>query len=1010
MTQRWIKNRTQGLSGRLFVLLAALLIALPAAAAIIGSEQDAGTKSGSRLRNNDRILIWPKAITSENGPRDPSPTNFSAQCVSLYNRSGVQYFVPWRTDSEWQAFLAARANGTLNTPTGTVDAGKCCAQQVVDVCGVSIPAADGVPPEKDTNLGQRPLSARSTPADPKDLLNYGAALDVKSMKSSFILNDNTINYEVTYMCDPDGTWTKTKEIGSCLPIDGACNAAYTTTPLTSMPPEAQWPNVLCGPGSILHDPSGTGAGPFVTGTGPWDWQCDGTPGRAPALCHADYNGCNTSIIPQKGFRKLPDDHASLCLSGNTTINLAPLVGNGPWDWQCQKDDNGFVSTCHANFDPSLDGVCNPAETGKSQSVIPLLKTGLCLGTDGITPSDAMADATCNNIRCTWTCAGSNGGKNTLCRAYRQQTPGQCGPLASSTPITKPADGDPGLCTQGTPTTVSGTPNGSTWNWGCTGSPNPNITQCSAPNSNAAINGQCGSAYGQLFTSDTPPDLSGTQYCAAGTAMPVVKTDLGNGAQTWTWYCQGINGGNDSGQCFSQYYPGYNGAACGSANHGTFATQPPAGALCGTGNTASGMTTTSNPDGWSWFCDDTKYPGAPVACSARNTVQPIPGQCGSANGGVFGDYAAPPNAAQLCNNGGTPISFVWPADGNNVATVTWGCAGQNGGADTSATACSGTFVPALDGQCGIATTWTPNNISIIQNAPAYQLCQPTGKSLPSNYAAHYDSDTPANSTISWTCSRASPTGKDAQCAAKYVPTPLNGQCGTIPSDQIASRPSDSILCLVGTSYDWSAPAPGSGPGTVKWKCTGLYGGQPATCQQVGVEVVDPKGQCGKANGAYVPDKPNYNLCAVGGGNASTVTGDGPWQWTCGTAHVQCEAYPCTVCAGNVDNAFTNVLVGNETTKTIGTCTMAGQPVWSANAQLQLSNDVPVVLSWVDGFNGAVVQNYTPSAAPKQYCAPCYMRPSNLINGDTGAMVRKVSGTCAPEITETKSIMPGIGLTP
>lgn len=1005
------RSRMNGLSA--FALLALLLISTPLTAAIIGSEQDAGTRQGSRLRNDDRILIWPNGILSENGPKDPSQANFATQCVSLYNRSRIDYFVPWKTDSEWQAFLAARTSGRLNTANGTVDAGRCCAKQVVDICGVSIPATPGLPPEQDTNLGQRSVAARYTPANPDDLEHYGAVLDVKSMQSSVILNNNLINYEVTYMCGQDGSWTKTREIGSCVPIDGACNAQYTSTPRSSMPAASQWATQLCGPGSILHDASGTGAGPFVTGTGPWDWQCDGTPGRAPAACRADYDGCNHTIIPARGFRQLPTDISTLCLSGNTTINVAPLVGNGPWDWQCQKTDNGHISSCHANYDPSSDGTCNPAITGTPQTVVPLVKTGLCIGSDGMTPVDATADAVCNATRCLWTCAGTNGGNDRICRANRQQAPGQCGPLAGTTPITRPADGDAGLCTQGTPTAVSGTLTGPTWNWGCIGSPNPVVQSCSAPNNNAAQNGVCGSATGGLYTALTPPTLTGPQLCAIGTPTPYAYIDLGGGAQRWTWSCDGINGGSNSGVCFLSYYPGYVGSGCGAAHNGVFASAPSGGALCPTGNVAGPVIATTNPDGWSWTCDDALYPGAPTACRARNTVQPIPGSCGDADGRLFSNLATPPDSSQLCRNGGTPDSLVWPTDPQNVASVTWGCNGQNGGASTSATACRGTYVPAVNGQCGVATTWTPNDVGIIQNAAANQLCQPPALSLPSNITANYNVANPALSTIDWTCSAASATGQSASCSARYVPTPRNGVCAVLASTSIVSQPANNLLCSVGTPYNWTPPVAGTGPGTATWACTGVFGGQPASCSQTGIEIVNPTGQCGRANGSYVPDKPNFNLCAPGGGTASAVSGGatGPWDWTCGTAQVACHADPCTLCSGDVAGAFSNMLVGTTSTRTVGgTCTANGQPIWSANATLQIANDVPVALSWTDDFNGAVNISYTPTAAPRTYCAPCYMRPTTLIPAVTGASVQRVSGTCPATITDTRGILPGTGHSP
>lgn len=997
-------NRISAVRSNLMLL--ALLCSLPfgiAQAGIISSEQDAGTTGGSRMRNDDRILIWPDAVSAPGGTLSPN----IQQCVSLYNRTMVDYFVPWKSNAEWNSFLTARANGQLNTPNGTVDAARCCAPAVVEVCGVQVPAVNGQPPELDTNLGQRIVAARNTPGDPTALEKFGATLDVKSLQSTIILNDNLINYEVTYMCNSDGSWVKTRELGSCVPIDGACNAQYTTTPIDALPPEAQWSTTLCAQGSILHDPSGTGAGPFVTGTGPWTWQCDGTPGRAPSICSASYDGC-TAEIPVEGFRNLPPV-GELCKPGNTAINIAPLVGNGPWDWECQKNDNGHISTCHAAFDATIDGICNPAVTGALQAVVPLVKTNLCLGADGMTPIDATADATCDNQSCTWTCPGSNGGSNTSCTAYRQQAPGACGSLAGTTPIHQPNDNDPNLCSVGTPTPVSGTEHGPTWNWSCVGAPDPVSTDCEAPNEEGEINGVCGAAAGTLYTSPTPPNLGDPNMCASGTPHNLQSVDMGGGVTQWSWECRGDHGGSDD-TCSADQMIGFVGSACGSAHLSNFASQPVAG-LCVTGNTATPLVDITVPYvGWSWTCDDTLFPGNPVNCIARSTNQPINGSCGTAQGQNYGNLASPPGASALCANGGSVLSFNWPSNPAVPALVTWGCGGQNGGTDTGPMACFASYVPATDGQCGPATAWTPNALSVISSAPAFQLCQPTGQSFPSNFAANYNAVNPALSTITWTCSRVSLTGQPANCSAAFVPTPRNGVCGVIP-DSFATRPADGVLCTTGVPQNWVPPVAGSGPGTATWQCNGLFGGANTNCSQAGVEHVNPTGQCGQANGAYVPDRPNYNLCAPGGGNASAVSGDGPWSWTCGVAAVSCQAFPCTLCSGTLPSGLSNQTVGSPTIKTMGSCQVSGRPIWTASAALQLSNDVPVNLSWTDNFNGPVSVNITPVPAPNQYCAPCFMRPLNLNAAATGAVVEKVSGGVCPHgITTTPSILTGTGASP
>jgi hypothetical protein len=77
--------------------------------------------------------------------------------------------------------------------------------------------------------------------------------------------------------------------------------------------------------------------------------------------------------------------------------------------------------------------------------------------------------------------------------------------------------------------------------------------------------------------------------------------------------------------------------------------------------------------------------------------------------------------------------------------------------------------------------------------------------------------------------------------------------------------------------------GSGPWT--WTCAGSGGGSTAGCSAL----LETAGACGSANGGTVSSAPTANLCSAG--TASTVTGAGPWSWTCagsnGGATVSCS---------------------------------------------------------------------------------------------------------------------------
>ncbi|MGE3623295.1 MAG: glycosyl hydrolase [Bdellovibrionales bacterium] len=60
-----------------------------------------------------------------------------------------------------------------------------------------------------------------------------------------------------------------------------------------------------------------------------------------------------------------------------------------------------------------------------------------------------------------------------------------------------------------------------------------------------------------------------------------------------------------------------------------------------------------------------------------------------------------------------------------------------------------------------------------------------------------------------------------------------------------------------------------------------------------------GSCGASSGAYLTGKPNNNLCSVG--KASSVSGSGPWTWSCagtrGGSKASCKAYKRTTILQN-----------------------------------------------------------------------------------------------------------------
>jgi len=69
---------------------------------------------------------------------------------------------------------------------------------------------------------------------------------------------------------------------------------------------------------------------------------------------------------------------------------------------------------------------------------------------------------------------------------------------------------------------------------------------------------------------------------------------------------------------------------------------------------------------------------------------------------------------------------------------------------------------------------------------------------------------------------------------------------------------------------------TGAGPWSWSCAGSSGGTTANCSANKVNTVN--GSCGSANGAALSSAPaGADLCAQG--NPSAVSGSGPWSWTC-----------------------------------------------------------------------------------------------------------------------------------
>jgi alpha-tubulin suppressor-like RCC1 family protein len=392
----------------------------------------------------------------------------------------------------------------------------------------------------------------------------------------------------------------------------------------------------------------------------------------------------------------------------------------------------------------------------------------------------------------------------------------------------------GLCSSGTVGNFLGS---GPWTWDCNGSNGGTTANCSA--SVTPVNGACGTANGQTFTTLTS---TSNGLCSSGT----VGNFLGSGP--WTWNCNGSNGGTTA-NCSASVTPVD--GACGTANGGSFPTAPTTN-LCSKG-TATPVPPTLSGSQWTWSCNGSNG-GATVNCSALAPV--VNGACGTANGGTFA--TAP--ATNLCS-AGTPTPV-----GSNGGLWTWSCTGLNGGSNDDT--CAALISSPVNGACGSA------NGQSLSSAPTTNLCNAGTATAVSG-----------SGPWTWSCNGVN-NGTNASCSASVSTTPVNGACGSANGQSLSSAPTTN-LCSTGTATAVS----GSGPWT--WSCTGLNGGAAASCSASKAAPIPVNGVCGTASGGTFSTAPATGLCSAGTATPVPPTLSGSqWLWRCnglnGGSNASCSA--------------------------------------------------------------------------------------------------------------------------
>lgn len=268
---------------------------------------------------------------------------------------------------------------------------------------------------------------------------------------------------------------------------------------------------------------------YVTGTGPWEWTCQGSAHEADAYCTASRAtptlGCAAQSVARDGKQyELPEgaDGALVTAAAKSAIlggyrYAASAFRCASGVWKGEGTPRGSISCSEgyaANADTGLcspkwryEGACGDA-AGSDWSEVP--DNGLCANGNATYPVQS-------GNRWKWSCVVA-GGTSASCTAGARGD-SACGPTDGTVSYGKPTYG---LCSAGSASFVR--EGWGEWTWTC-GSGNA-AAKCSANKpKDAAATPACGWADGNNYFSVPTEGL-----CIRGTAGAA----SGNGP--WTWSC------------------------------------------------------------------------------------------------------------------------------------------------------------------------------------------------------------------------------------------------------------------------------------------------------------------------------------------------------------------------------------------------------------------------------------------------------------------------------------------
>lgn len=404
----------------MLTIRAVSLIALTLASASAGAASfvngfgtQSGKGSGSRLGALDRLVICPYGDPTNTGADTftmidrPIPN-----CYSVSNRSRTtEYFVPWNTPQEWEAFLTTQQGAfaafqARRAPEPDIKLGAVCPLQgKTTICKgskyeVTLDAS---------TFNQREVGVRPDFNQPP-LGKYAAEGDIYTIT---LPSSDTLTLTCTKKAAAkQAQWVVTTAPDACLEEAAVCandGNVWTRKPFVNSDPRALENLDLCGSGNKT-DPAS-----FISNiNGTWSWVCTGA-GGTTKHCTGGYS--NVPLDGQCGWfngRTADFDLADYLYSQGPTDKFRSLCdtglvtnffdrGNGSWTWQCMGVGGGAVSgLCQSSLLPE-NGVCGAAD-GTSVPTPPNVQAGNMCASGYANPPTALSDR--GNGRYTWACLGS----------------------------------------------------------------------------------------------------------------------------------------------------------------------------------------------------------------------------------------------------------------------------------------------------------------------------------------------------------------------------------------------------------------------------------------------------------------------------------------------------------------------------------------------------------------------------------------------------------------------------